>query len=69
MNRSDKNRRKPKIQRLNLQQANELFENTVQLYLNITADEFMKRYRDGEYKNVCNNSRILKLLMMIPANR
>ena len=64
-----KNRHEPKIKMLNPQEANELFENTVRNYLGITADEFMVRYRKGEYKDSCNNPRLLKVLMMIPKNR
>jgi len=64
-----KNRHEPKIKMLNLQEANELFENTVSSSLGITADEFMERYHKGEYKDACNNPSLLKVLMMIPKNR
>ena len=64
-----KNKHESSIEMLNPKKANELFENTVQSYLNITANEFMKRYHKGTYKDACNNPRLLKLLMMIPKNR
>ena len=64
-----KNRHESRIRMLNPKEANEFFDNTVQSYLGITGDEFMKRYRKGEYKNACDNSRLLKVLMMIPKNR
>jgi hypothetical protein len=64
-----KNRQESRIQMLNPKEANELFDNTVQSYLGITADEFMEGYRKGEYKDACNNPRLLKVLMMIPKNR
>jgi hypothetical protein len=37
--------------------------------LGISADEFMRRYRKGEYKDACDNPRLLEVLMMIPKNR
>ncbi len=64
-----KNRHESRIRMLNPKEANEFFDNTVQSYLGITGDEFMKRYRKGEYKNACDNPRLLKVLMMIPKNR
>ena len=54
------------VQLLNETQAAEFFENLVQSYLGISADEFLVRYRRGEYKDACNNPRLLKVLMMIP---
>jgi|GEM_PF-5574426 len=60
------NKNEPNIQMLNEEQAAKFFENLVQSYLGLSADEFLKRYRNGEYKDACNNPRLLKVLMMIP---
>lgn len=60
------NKNESNIQMLNEEQAANFFENLVQSYLGLSADEFLKRYRNGEYKDACNNPRLLKVLMMIP---
>ena len=48
------------------EQAQAHFEELVQNYLGIRADEFLQRYQRGEYKDVCDDSRLLKIIMMIP---
>jgi hypothetical protein len=60
------NKNESNIQMLNEEQAAKFFENLVQTYLGMSADEFLKRYWSGEYKDACNNSRLLKVVMMIP---
>ncbi len=54
------------VEMLNDVQAARLFENLVKSSFGITAAEFLERYRKGEYKDACNNPRLLKILMMIP---
>ena len=51
---------------LNQEQARVHFEELVQNYLGISATEFLERYNRGEYKDVCGDSRLLKIIMMIP---
>ena len=60
-NKSDSN-----VRVLNEEQAQAHFEELVQNYLGIRADEFLQRYQRGEYKDVCDDSRLLKIIMMIP---
>jgi hypothetical protein len=56
----------PDVRMLNEQQAAEFFEKLVRSSLGISAAEFFERYQRGEYKDACDNSRVLKVLMMIP---
>ena len=56
----------PDIRVLNEQQAAEFFAKLVRSNLGITVEEFFERYKRGEYKDACDNPRVLKVLMMIP---
>lgn len=58
--------KEPNIQMLDDVQAAKFFEKLVNSYLGISVEEFYERYRKGEYKDACNNPRLLKVLMMIP---
>lgn len=58
--------KEPNIQMLDEVQAAKFFEKLVQSYLGIGVEEFYERYRKDEYKDACNNPRLLKVLMMIP---
>jgi hypothetical protein len=51
---------------LNDAEAAAFFEELVRFNLYISLDEFLQRYRRGEYKSACNNPRLLEVLMMIP---
>lgn len=57
---------KPKIELLNDEQAAEFFDNQVRALLSISGAEFLERLDKGEYKDACDNPKVLKLLMMIP---
>ena len=59
---------KPKhnVELLNDAQAQEFFDQQTQALLNISGAEFIKRAGRGEYKETCQDSKILKLLMMLP---
>jgi hypothetical protein len=57
------------MEMLNPEQVNQLFENLVNSYLGISSEEFLKRYRQGEYKDACNDPRLLKILIMVPKGR
>lgn len=52
---------------LNEEEAAEFFADLVRMKLGITVEEFVDRYRKGEYKGACSNSRLLEVLMCIPA--
>lgn len=54
------------VEMLSDEQAAQLFENLVESTFGISGAEFLERYRKGEYKDACNNPRLLKVLMMIP---
>lgn len=54
------------VQMLNDEQAVQLFENLVHSTFGISGTEFLERYHKGEYKDACDNPRLLKILMMIP---
>lgn len=56
----------PNVQMLDENQAAKFFENLVKVNLGISTTEFFERYKKGEYKDACNNPRLLKVLMMIP---
>lgn len=47
-------------------QAQDFFDKQTRALLNISGAEFIERARKGEYKDACENSKILRLLMMIP---
>jgi hypothetical protein len=55
-----------KIEWLDDKQARAFFDKQVQGILGITGEEFLARAEKGEYKEACDNPKILKLLMMIP---
>lgn len=54
------------VELLNEEEAAKLFENLVKSSLGISVPEFLTRYKNGEYKDACDNPRLLKVLMMIP---
>jgi hypothetical protein len=55
-----------KVKLLDDSQAVEFFEEQVQALLGMSAGEFLERRASGEYKDACDNPKVLKLLMMIP---
>ncbi|MDZ4834207.1 MAG: hypothetical protein SGJ27_10560 [Candidatus Melainabacteria bacterium] len=55
-----------KVKFLNDEEAVELFETQVRNLLGISAKEFLALRATGQYKNSCEDSRMLKLLMMVP---
>jgi hypothetical protein len=54
------------VELLNEEQAIEFFDKQARALLQISGAEFIERANKGEYKEACDNSKILKLLMMIP---
>ncbi len=54
------------VELLTDQQALTFFDKQTQALLSISGEEFIKRAKKGEYKVACDDSKILKLLMMIP---
>jgi hypothetical protein len=54
------------VQMLDETQAVAFFDKLVRSNLGISSAEFLERYNKGEYKDACNNPRLLKVLMMIP---
>ena len=56
----------PDVQFLNESQAMEFVAKIVKFNLGITVEEFFERYNNGEYKDACNNPRLMRVLMMIP---
>jgi len=55
-----------KVELLSDEQAITFFDKQTQALLHISGAEFVARARKGEYKDGCDNPKILKLLMMIP---
>jgi hypothetical protein len=51
---------------LNEAEAVAFFDQQARALLNMSGDEFLKRLDAGEYKNTCDNSRVLKLKMLAP---
>jgi hypothetical protein len=58
-----------KIVLLNDEQAIEFFDKQVRALLGISGSEFLSRLDKGEYKDACDNPKVLKLLMMIPKSK
>ncbi len=57
---------KPEGGQLGEKEAAEFFDKQVRALLNISTEEFLERRRRGDYKDACDNPKVLKLLMMIP---
>ncbi len=55
-----------KVKFLNDAESVKRFDEQVRSLLGISAEEFLARRAKGEYKEACEDSRILKLLMMVP---
>lgn len=55
-----------KVELLTEAQAEEFFDKQTRALLDISGAEFIERAKKGEYKEACQDSKILKLLMMIP---
>jgi hypothetical protein len=55
-----------KIKLLNDKEAVEYFDAQVRALLDISAEEFLERRSKGEYKDACDNPKVLRLLMMVP---
>ena len=45
---------------------NERFDKKVSNLHGISAEDFLARREKGEYKDACEDSKVLKLLMMVP---
>lgn len=56
----------PEIRLLDDEQAKLVFENTVKSYFNISGDEFLRRFRAGEFKKTCDNPNLLQVISLIP---
>jgi len=56
----------PEVKMLDETEAVTFFEGQVQSLLGISAEDFLTRRAKGEYKDACDNPRVLKLLMMVP---
>ncbi len=55
-----------KVKFLNDEESGERFDKQVRNLLGISAEDFLARRAKGEYKDACEDSRVLKLLMMVP---
>ena len=55
-----------KVRFLNDEESVERFDKQVRNLLGISAEDFLARRAKGEYKDACEDSRVLKLLMMVP---
>jgi hypothetical protein len=55
-----------KVRFLNDEESVERFDKQVRNLLGISADDFLARRAKGDYKDACEDSRVLKLLMMVP---
>lgn len=55
-----------KIRFLSDEESVERFDKQVRNLLGISAEDFLARRAKGEYKDACEDSRVLKLLMMVP---
>ncbi|MBU6452385.1 MAG: hypothetical protein KGS72_11440 [Cyanobacteria bacterium REEB67] len=51
---------------LNDEESVQRFDQQVRELLGISAEEFLARRATGAYKDTCEDSKILKLLMMVP---
>ncbi len=51
---------------LNDEESVQRFDSQVRSLLGISAEDFLARRAKGEYKDACEDSRVLKLLMMVP---
>lgn len=57
---------------LNDEESVQYFDKQVRKLLGISAEDFLARRAKGDFKDACEDSKILKLLMMVPkslANR
>lgn len=66
MNGPMKNESGSKVKILDDSQAAEFFDKQVRSLLGISAEEFLQRRANAEYSDVCDNSKVLKLLMINP---
>ncbi len=55
-----------KVELLDDSQAEAFLDKQTQALLKISGAEFIERASKGEYKDACEDSKILRLLMMIP---
>jgi len=55
-----------KVKFLNDEESVERFDKQVRNLLGISAEDFLARRAKGEYKDSCEDSKVLKLLMMVP---
>ena len=51
---------------LNDEESVQRFDEQVRNLLGISAEDFLERRATGEYKDACEDSKVLKLLMMVP---
>ncbi|MBP9091986.1 hypothetical protein KBI23_13250 [bacterium] len=55
-----------KVKFLSDEESVERFDKQVRNLLGISAEDFLARREKGEYKDACEDSKVLKLLMMVP---
>jgi hypothetical protein len=55
-----------KVKFLSDEESVERFDKQVRNLLGISAEDFLARRAKGEYKDACEDSKVLKLLMMVP---
>jgi len=61
--------RKMHIRKLSASQGAKLFDRVARQYMNMSGDEFKRRYDCGEFRDIADDSRVARLVMLRPFSR
>ncbi len=57
------------IKDLTLEEGRDLFDRKARQYLGVSGDEFIRRLEAGEYGDPDDDSRVMRLVMLLPFAR